>query len=78
MPDPALKTSKLAYQIIGDVTKVSLDSGDVVVIEHHLPMSTGDRMKVQEQFQKMFPKNQVVVMQAGMKFKVVTDQDTKS
>ena len=71
MPDPALKTSKLAYQILGDVQKVSPQPGDVIVIEHHLPLATGDRLKVQQQFQSMFPKNEVVVLQAGMKMKVV-------
>jgi hypothetical protein len=71
MADPALKTSKLAYQILGDVKKVSPQSGDVIVIEHKLPLATGDRMKVQQQFQSLFPKNQVVVMQAGMELKLV-------
>jgi len=71
MADPSLKTSKLAYQILGDVQKVSPQPGDVIIIEHQLPMAKGDRMRVQEQFQKMFPKNEVVVMQAGMKFKLV-------
>jgi len=71
MPDPALKTSKLAYEILGDVKKITPQPGDVIVIEHKLPMATGDRMKVQQQFQKLFPKNDVVVMQAGMEFKLV-------
>ena len=71
MPDPALKTSKLAYQILGDVQRVSPQKGDVIIIEHKLPMATGDRMKVQQQFQKLFPNNDVVVMQAGMEFKLV-------
>ena len=71
MPDPALKTSKLAYQVIGDIQKVSPQPGDVIVIEHKLPLATGDRMKVQEQFQSLFPKNKVVVMQAGMEMKLV-------
>lgn len=71
MADPSLKTSKLAYQILGDVKRVTPQPDDVIIIEHKLPMSTGDRMKVQEQFQKMFPKNQVVVMQAGMELKLV-------
>jgi len=71
MPDPALKTSKLAYQILGDVQRVSPQKGDVIIIEHKLPMATGDRMKVQQQFQKLFPNNEVVVMQAGMEFKLV-------
>lgn len=71
MPDPALKTSKLAYEVIGDVKRVSPQPGDVIVIEHKLPLATGDRMKVQQQFQSLFPKNQVVVMQAGMEMKIV-------
>ena len=71
MPDPALKTSKLAYQVIGDIQKVSPQPGDVIVIEHKLPLATGDRIKVQEQFQSLFPKNKVVVMQAGMEMKLV-------
>jgi len=71
MPDPALKTSKLAYQVLGDIKKISPQKGDVIVIEHHLPLATGDRMKVQKQFQSLFPKNEVVVMQAGMKMKLV-------
>jgi len=71
MPDPALKTSKLAYQVIGDIKKISPQKGDVIVIEHKLPMATGDRMKVQQQMQKLFPNNEVVVMQAGMEFKLV-------
>ena len=71
MADPALKTSKLAYQILGEVSKVSPQKGDVIVIEHKLPMATGDRMKVQQQFQKLFPNNEVVVMQAGMELKLV-------
>lgn len=78
MPDPALKTSKLAYQVLGDIQKVSCKPGDVIVIEHHLPLSTGDRIKVQEQFQKLFPGNQVVVMQAGMKMKVVGKDENSS
>jgi len=71
MPDPALKTSKLAYQILGDIQKVSPQKGDVIVIEHQLPLATGDRLKVQKQFQSLFPSNEVVVMQAGMKMKLV-------
>ena len=71
MPDPALKTSKLAYQILGDVQKISPQKGDVIVIEHRLPLATGDRMKLQKQFQSLFPNNEVVVMQAGMKMKIV-------
>jgi len=71
MPDPALKTSKLAYEVIGDIKRVSPQPGDVIVIEHKLPLATGDRMKVQQQFQSLFPKNQVVVMQAGMEMKIV-------
>ena len=71
MPDPALKTSKLAYQVIGDIQKVSPQPGDVIVIEHKLPLATGDRLKVQQQFQSLFPKNNVVVMQAGMEMKLV-------
>lgn len=71
MADPALKTSKLAYQVIGDIKKISPQPGDVIVIEHKLPLATGDRMKVQQQFQSLFPKNEVVVMQAGMEFKLV-------
>jgi hypothetical protein len=78
MPDPALKTSKLAYEVIGDIAKVSPKPGDVIVIEHHLPLATGDRLKVQQQFQSMFPKNEVVVMQAGMKVKVLSNEETKS
>jgi len=70
MPDPALKTSKLAYQVIGDIKKISPEKGDVIVIQHQLPLATGDRMKVQSQFQKLFPHNEVVVMQAGMEFKL--------
>ena len=53
MADPALKTSKLAYQILGDVKKVSPKAGDVIVVEHKLPLATGDRMKVQKQFQSL-------------------------
>ena len=34
MADPALKTSKLAYQILGEVKKISPKAGDVIVIEH--------------------------------------------
>jgi len=71
MADPALKTSKLAYQILGDVKKISPQPGDVIVVEHKLPLATGDRMKVQQQFQSLFPKNEVVVMQAGMEMKLV-------
>lgn len=71
MADPALKTSKLAYQILGDVKKVSPKAGDVIVVEHKLPLATGDRMKVQKQFQSLFPNNTVVVMQAGMEMKLV-------
>lgn len=72
MPDPALKTSKLAYQVIGDIQRISPQPGDVIVIEHKLPLATGDRLKVQQQFQSLFPKNQVVVMQAGMEMKIVS------
>jgi hypothetical protein len=43
----------------------------VIVIEHKIPLATGDRMKVQQQFQSLFPKNEVVVMQAGMELKLV-------
>ena len=71
MADPALKTSKLAYQILGDVKKVSPKAGDVIGVEHKLPLATGDRMKVQKQFQSLFPNNTVVVMQAGMEMKLV-------
>jgi hypothetical protein len=71
MPDPALKTSKLAYQVIGDIQRVSPQPGDVIVIEHKLPLATGDRLKVQQQFQSLFPNNNVVVMQAGMEMKLV-------
>jgi len=71
MPDPALKTSKLAYEVIGDVKRISPQKGDVIVIEHRLPLATGDRMKVQQQFQSLFPNNNVVVMQAGMEMKIV-------
>jgi len=71
MPDVTNKTSKLAYEVIGDVKRVSPQPGDVIVIEHRLPLSTGDRMKVQEQFQSLFPKNKVVLMQAGMELKLV-------
>jgi len=71
MPDPALKTSKLAYEVIGDVKRISPQKGDVIVIEHRLPLATGDRMKVQAQFQSLFPNNNVVVMQAGMEMKIV-------
>jgi hypothetical protein len=71
MADPALKTSKLAYQVIGDVKRVQPQPGDVIVIEHKIPLATGDRMKVQQQFQSLFPKNEVVVMQAGMELKLV-------
>jgi hypothetical protein len=71
MPDVTNKTSKLAYQILGDIQRVTPEKDDVIIIEHHLPLSTGDRLKVQEQFQSMFPKNQVIVMQAGMKMKLV-------
>lgn len=72
MPDPALKTSKLAYEVIGDIQRVSPQPGDVIVIEHKLPLATGDRLKVQQQFQSLFPKNQVVVLQAGMEMKIVS------
>ena len=71
MADPALKTSKLAYQVIGDVKRVSPKPGDVIVVKHKLPLATGDRMKVQSQFQSLFPNNEVVVMQAGMEMKLV-------
>lgn len=71
MPDVTNKTSKLAYEVIGDVKRVSPQPGDVICIEHRLPLSTGDRMKVQEQFQSLFPKNKVVLMQAGMELKLV-------
>ena len=54
MADPALKTSKLAYQILGEVKKISPKAGDVIVIEHKLPLATGDRIKVQKQFQSLF------------------------
>ena len=46
MADPALKTSKLAYQILGDVKKISPKAGDVIVVEHKIPLATGDRMDV--------------------------------
>ena len=71
MADPSLKTSKLAYQIIGDIKRVSPQPDDVIVVEHKLPLATGDRIKVQEQMQSLFPKNKVVVMQAGMELKLV-------
>ena len=72
MADPALKTSKLAYQILGDVKKVSPKAGDVIVVEHKLPLATGDRMKVQKQFQSLFPNNTVVVMYINSTFYNVT------
>jgi len=71
MADPALKTSKLAYQIIGDIKRISPQPDDVIIVEHKLPLATGDRMKVQKDIQSLFPKNKVVVMQAGMEFKLV-------
>jgi hypothetical protein len=71
MADPALKTSKLAYQVIGDIKRVAPNPDDVIVIEHRLPLATGDRMKVQKDFQSLFPRNKVVVMQAGMEMKLV-------
>ena len=51
MADPALKTSKLAYQVIGDIKRISPQPDDVIVIEHKLPLATGDRMKVQKDIQ---------------------------
>ena len=71
MADPALKTSKLAYQIIGDIKRISPQPNDVIIVEHKLPLATGDRMKVQKDIQSLFPNNKVVVMQAGMEFKLV-------
>jgi hypothetical protein len=71
MADPALKTSKLAYQVIGDIKRVSPQPNDVIIVEHKLPLATGDRMKVQKDIQSLFPNNKVVVMQAGMEFKLV-------
>jgi len=71
MADPALKTSKLAYQVIGDIKRISPQPNDVIVVEHKLPLATGDRMKVQKDIQSLFPNNKVVVMQAGMEFKLV-------
>jgi len=68
--DPKTGTSRLAYEIIGDVKRVSPNPGDVIVIEHKLPLSPGDRVAVQQQFKKVFPKNDVVVMQAGMEIKI--------
>lgn len=71
MADPALKTSKLAYQVIGDIKRISPQPNDVILVEHKLPLATGDRMKVQKDIQSLFPNNKVVVMQAGMEFKLV-------
>jgi hypothetical protein len=71
MADPALKTSKLAYQVIGDIKRISPQPNDVIIVEHKLPLATGDRMKVQKDIQSLFPNNKVVVMQAGMEFKLV-------
>ena len=71
MADPALKTSKLAYQVIGDIKRISPKPDDVIIVEHKLPLATGDRMKVQKDIQSLFPNNKVVVMQAGMEFKLV-------
>ena len=76
--DPAIKTSKLAYEVIGEVSKLTPKQGDVIIIEHMLPLATGDRGKVQQQFQSLFPNSKVVVMQAGMKVKVVNDSETNS
>ena len=56
---------------MGEVKKISPKAGDVIVIEHRLPLATGDRIKVQKQFQSLFPNNEVVVMQAGMEMKLV-------
>lgn len=71
MADPALKTSKLAYQVIGDIKRISPQPNDVIIVEHKLPLATGDRMKVQKDIQSLFPNNKVVVLQAGMEFKLV-------
>lgn len=68
------KKSGLAYDILGDIKKVSLNPGDVVLIEHHIPMARNDLAVIQKQFELVFPGHKVVVMQAGMKMKVVEQE----
>lgn len=69
---PEKNTSKLAFEILGDVQKLELKDGDTVVVNCKIPMSPGDRQRVAETFQKVFKNNEVVVLMPGMSLEVVT------
>ena len=68
-------TSKLAFEILGDVQKLSLKEGDTVVVNCKVPLSPNDRQKVHETFVKAFPNNQIMVMMPGMSLEVISKTD---
>lgn len=68
---PEANTSKLAFEILGDVQKLNLESNDKLVVNCKIPMSTGDRQRVAETFKKVFPNNEVIVLMPGMSLEVV-------
>jgi aminoglycoside N3'-acetyltransferase len=69
---PEKNTSKLAFEILGDVQKLSLQKGDTLIVHCKVPMSPGDRQRVAETFQKVFKDNEVVVLMPGMSLEVVS------
>ncbi len=68
---PEANTSKLAFEVLGDVQKLNLEPNDRLVVNCKVPMSPGDRQRVAETFKKVFPNNEVIVLMPGMSLEVV-------
>jgi hypothetical protein len=68
-------TSKLAFEILGDVQKMNLGPTDTLVVNCKIPMSPNDRQRVSETFKKVFPNNEVMVLMPGMSLEVITKTD---
>ena len=73
---PEANTSKLAFEILGDVQKLNLQKNDTLVIHCKVPMSPGDRQRVSETFKKVFPHNECLVLMPGMSLEVVSTKDS--
>jgi hypothetical protein len=58
-------TSKLAFEILGDVQKMNLGPTDTLVVNCKIPMSPNDRQRVSETFKKVFPNNPLVELPAN-------------
>lgn len=72
---PEKNTSKLSFNILGDVQKLDLKAGDTVIVKCQVPLSPNDRQNVHAQFQKLFPNNQIAVLMPGMSLEVVSKTD---